>query len=269
MLINMLSSVRNFAATFNVQRRVIYALMLREMLSSFGREHLGLFWLMGEPLVLTIGVMVLWSLSGQEKQQASIGILPFALTGYTIITLFRHLTARLMVCARANISLMFHRNVHYMDTLISRGLLETAGVGLSFVTIYVALYVTGVIDPFYDPYLLVTGWLLAAWFSFGFGLIVAGLTQLYPLIEKFVQPVMYVTLPLTGLFFMISWLPDRLGKMMAWSPLANCFELFRDGMFGHNVDAQWDALYIIKCNVVMTAIGLFLVRKGQRYIRFE
>jgi len=269
MPMNISNLVRNFATALDVQRRVVHALMLREMLTNFGREHLGLFWIMGEPLLLTVGVMVLWSLSGNERGQASIGIVPFALTGYTIITLFRHLTVRLMVCARANISLMFHRNVHYLDTLLARGLLETAGCGLSFSTIYIFLYVTGFIDPIYDPYFLVTGWLLSAWLSFSFGLIIAGLTQLNPLVEKFVQPVMYITLPLTGLFFMISWLPDRLGRIVAWSPLVNCFELFRDGMFGHLVDAQWDALYIIKCNVIMTAIGLLLVRKAQRYIRFD
>jgi capsular polysaccharide transport system permease protein len=268
MLVDVISSVKKFAAALGMQRRVVHALMLREMLTHFGREHLGLFWLMGEPMILTVGVMVLWTFGGTERG-ASIGIIPFALTGYTIITLFRHLTVRLMISGRSNISLMFHRNVHYLDALISRGLLEAASVGLSFIALYTSLYVTGFIEPLYDPYLLVTGWLLAAWFSFGFGLIIAAVTQLFPVTEKFVAPLMYITLPLTGLFFMISWLPDRLGKIMAWSPLANCFELFRDGMFGHNVSAQWDAWYIIKFNVVMTAIGLLLVCKAQRHIRFE
>lgn len=260
--------MKRFWAAFRVQRRVIHALMLREMLSAFGREHLGVFWLLGEPLVLTVGVMVMWSFAGQEKQ-TSIGIIPFALTGYTIITLFRHLSVRLMTCVRANMSLMFHRNVHYVDTLISRGLLEATGTGLSFITIYIPLYVTGVIEPFYDPYLLAGGWLLTAWFSFAFGLVVAGVTQIYPITERFVQPLLYITLPVSGLFAMITWLPDRLGNILRYSPLANCFELFRDGMFGHRVDAQWDAIFVIKCNIVLMAIGFLLVHKARHSIHFE
>jgi capsular polysaccharide transport system permease protein len=269
----MLTRVGSFFASLAVQRRVILALMLRQMLSTYGREHLGAFWLVGDPLVLTAAVMILWSFSGGERG-ASIGsggngVLAFALTGYTIITLWRHISVKMMTCIRSNTGLMFHRNVHYLDTMISLGLLEAAGVAISFAIMYICLYVTGFIEPFYDAYFLIGGWLLSAWLSFAVGLVIAGATQLQPILERFVQPFMYVTLPLTGLFFMISWLPDNVARLMLYSPLAHCFELFRDGMFGHNVEAQWDVLYVIKCNIVTTALGLFLVHKARNSIRFE
>ncbi len=260
--------MRRFITSLSIQVRVVQALMIREMLTHFGRENLGSFWLVGEPLVLTVGVMGMWSIA-ENSNRSSVGVVPFALTGYTIITLWRHLVFRLIQAARENTSLMFHRNVHYIDTLISRTLLETAGTGLSFLTIYTILYATGFIDSFYDPFELAAGWLLTAWFSFGVSLSIAGISLMYPLFEWFVAPLMYITLPLTGLFFMISWLPDSLANIIIYSPLANCFELFRDGMFGHNVEARWDAFYVVKCNIVFTAIGLLLVRKAQSSIRFE
>lgn len=258
---------KRFFASFNVQRRVIHALMLREMLTQHGREHLGVFWLVGEPISFTAAIMVLWSLSSHIAQ--SVNPAAFALTGYTMITLWRHLVPRLMHCARSTAHLMWHRNVHYMDTLISKGFQEMAATGLSFVLIYTPLALIGVLDPVYDPYLLVAGWLLCGWLSFSIALVIAGGTLMVPVLEKFVQPLMYVTLPITGLFFMVSWLPDDYARIVAWSPLVHCFELTRDGMYGHQVEAQWDALFVIKCNVVLTAIGLLLVRKAQTSIRFE
>ena len=119
------------------------------------------------------------------------GVVPFALTGYTIITLWRHLVGQLTNCLKHNMGLMFHRNVHYFDTLLSMTLLEVAGIGLSFSVLYTTLYVTGLIDPLSDPYLLVGGYLLAAWFSFGVALNIAGLTQMNGSVDRFVQPVMY------------------------------------------------------------------------------
>ncbi len=260
--------MRRFITSLNVQARVVRALIIRDMLSHFGRENLGVFWLMGEPLILTIAVMVMWGLEGGQNR-TSVGVVPFALTGYTMVTLWRHLVFRSVHAARENISLMFHRNVHHIDCLMARAFLETSSTALSFITLYTCLYITGFIDPFYDPFRLAGGWLLGGWFSFAVGLCVAGIAIMYPLLEWFVSPIMYITLPLTGLFFMLSWLPDNIANIMAYSPLANCFELFRDGMFGHNVEARWDAFYIIKCNIVLTAIGLLLVRKAQSSLRLE
>ena len=260
--------VKRFLSALSVQRRVVHALMLRELLGHYGREGLGTFWLMGTPMLLTVGVMIMWTMGG-EGNKASVGIIPFALTGYTVITLWRHMVGYFMTILRHDLSLMFHRNVHYIDTLLSRTILEVAGTGLSFSVLYISLYVTGLIDPLYDVYLLVGGYLLAAWFSFGVALIIGGVSEMNDIVARFVQPVMYITLPVTGLFFMISWLPAKLAHIVAYSPLALCFELVREGVFGHKVQAQWDAIYIIKCNLVATAIGLLLVRKARQSIAFE
>lgn len=262
------AAMKRFWAALTVQKRVIHALMLREMLTTFGREHLGVFWLMGEPLLLTLAVMGMWTMWGHERQ-SSVGVIPFALSAYTLITLWRHLVFRLMLAARHNVSLMFHRNVHHLDTLITRVLLECGGIGLSFSAIYVFLYVIGAIDPIYDPFKLVAGFMLAAWFSTGTGLAIAGATQMLPLLERFVSPFMYVTLPLTGFVYMLSWLPDSVARIASYSPLVNCFELFRDGLFGHQVEAQWDFVYTAKVNLVLTAIGLMLVHKAQGSLEFE
>ena len=223
---------------------------------------------MGEPLVLTLAVMAMWSMWGHERQ-SSVGVVPFALSAYTLITMWRHLVFRLMFAARHNMGLMFHRNVHHLDTLITRLLLESGGVALSFSVIYTFLYVIDAIDPIYDYFKLATGFLLAAWFSAGVGLAFAGLTQMYPLVERFVNPFMYVSLPLTGFIYMLSWLPNSAARIAAYSPLVNCFELFRDGLFGPQVEARWDAVYTAKVNLVVLAIGLMLVRKAQGSLETE
>jgi capsular polysaccharide transport system permease protein len=266
--LSLFRKVKKFWSALGVQRRVVYAIMLRELMAHYGREGLGFFWIVGSPMILTVGVMIMWGMAG-ESNRSTLGVIPFALTGYTIITLWRHLVGHATGALQHNMSLMFHRNVHYLDTLIARALLEMLAIGLSFSGLYTCLYVTGNIDPIYDFYLIVAGYLAAGWLSFSVGLIITGLTQMNPVVERFVQPTMYITLPFTGLFFMISWLPAKVADVVVYSPLANCFEMLRDGMFGHKVHAMWDAPYLIECNTVLTAIGLLLVRKARRSVVFE
>jgi capsular polysaccharide transport system permease protein len=257
-----------FGARAHVQLRVLHALMLREMMTRFGRDNLGFFWLMGEPLILSLGVMVAWS-TGGHKLSGDVGIVPFVLSGYTLLTLWRHIIARSIHCFRHNAGLLYHRNVNYLDTLVARALLEVGGTGVAFVVAYVPFYLFDVIDPIYDPLLLLGGWLFLGWFSFGVGLLLAGLTEIYELVERFVQPLMYVTLPLTGMFFMVSWLPDPMARIVVYSPMVNCFEMFRDGLLGHGVDAHWDAWYLTKCCLVLTALGVMAVNKARYHVRGE
>src|ERR1700677_1368663 len=148
--------------------RIIGALMMREGMLRYGHESLGFFWVMGEPLFLTGGVMVMWTITGATHGHG-IGIVPFALSGYMMITLWRHLTGRAVHSIRVNAGLLFHRNIRLLDILIARCMLEVLGILTAFFVAGVPLTLLGVTGPMTDPLAFVTGYLLQAWFGFGIG----------------------------------------------------------------------------------------------------
>jgi capsular polysaccharide transport system permease protein len=242
--------------------------MLREMLTRFGRENLGIFWLMGEPLILTFGIIIMWSVIGMHSE-GEYGPVPLALTGYTLVTLWRHIVSRSVFCFRANAGLMFHRNVHYLDTLISRALLEIGGTGLSFSVAYIPLLLFGYAPLFADPLLVIGGWLFMGWISFGAGLILAGFSEMSEIVEKFVQPLLYITLPFTGTFYMVAWLPERAQKAVVYSPLVHSMEMMRDGLSGSAVEAVWSFTYLFISCIILTGAGLLVVRKSRKYVKFD
>lgn len=259
---------RTFLSSFKVNLRVIGALMLREASTRYGHETLGFFWLIGEPLVLTVGVMVLWSFYGTTHGHG-IGVVPFALSGYSILTLWRHVVANSVHGLRRSVGLLFHRNIRAFDVLFARVLLEMIGILTAFFVAYVPLVLYGALDPIRDPLVLIGAWVLMTWFAFGFGLILTGLTEVSEAAEHFVQPVMYLTLPLTGAFFMLYWLPPAAREVLAWSPLVNAVEMFRCGLFPADIPTQWDAWYLILCCIILTAVGLPFVRFAQKHVRME
>jgi capsular polysaccharide transport system permease protein len=248
------------------QARVISALMIREAMSRYGHESLGFFWVMGEPLLLTSGVMVLWTISNQTHG-SGVGVIPFTLTGYSMLTLWRHIVFKSVHGMRYNASLTFHAQVQFLDILLARALLETIGVLAAFFIAYMPLYCLDLIMPLRDPLVFFGGWFLTAWFAFGFGLCVAALSELNETFERVIQPAMYITLPLTGAFYMVDWMPLQAREVLLWSPLVQGMEMFRGGLFPADIPTEWDPVYLFACAFGTMAIGLPLCLYAQKHVQ--
>ena len=108
------SAIKSFFVRLSIQGGVVQALMLRELLTRFGRHSFGFFWVMGEPLILALCVMAAWTVGG-HKLNGGVGIIPFVLSGYTLLTMWRHMVGRATYCFRSNSGLLYHRKVHYVD----------------------------------------------------------------------------------------------------------------------------------------------------------
>jgi capsular polysaccharide transport system permease protein len=259
---------RGFWAALKINLRIIGALMMREGSARNGHESLGFFWVMGEPLILMLGVMLMWTATGMTHGHG-IGVVPFALSGYTLITLWRHISMGFSLLIRRNCGLLFHRNIRVLDILISRALLESIAILTAFFIAYVPLALFGAVSLIRDPLLLFGAWVLHTWFSSAVGLIIAALTELSEGFERFIPPTMYITLPITGAFTMQSWLPQNLREVLAWSPLVNTQEMFRGGLFPADIPTYWNAWYVVVVCVILTAIGLPLVAKAQKHVTME
>ena len=139
-----------FRSALMTNLRIVGALMMREGMLRYGHESLGFFWVMGEPLFLTVGVMGMWTITGATHGHG-VGVVPFALSGYMMITLWRHLTGKAVHSIRNNAGLLFHRNIRLLDILIARGMLEVLGIFTAFFIAWVPLTLLGVIEPMSDP----------------------------------------------------------------------------------------------------------------------
>lgn len=255
----------SFIASVQLQFRIISALVIREALAKYGHENLGFFWVLFEPLLLAFCVIAMWSF-GAHGRAHDVGLVLFILTGYCAITLWRHIISRSMLALRARSGLFYHANVTFLHVLLSMALLETLGIFAAFVVAYIPLATFGQVYMIRDPLLAVSGWLFLGWFSFAAALVLAALGEMYESVEKLVQPLMYVTIPLTGTFTLVDWLPERAQIFMSYSPLVNCVEMFRAAFFPEDVRMVYDPVYLAACCFVLTAIGLPLMAYAQKHV---
>src|SRR6266481_1537288 len=104
----------SFIQSLTIQRRVLHALLMRELITRFGRENLGVLWLMGEPMIFTLGVATLWSIVSL-RHASLIPVIAFAVTGYSSVLMWRNASNHAGGAVAQNRSLLFHRNVRVID----------------------------------------------------------------------------------------------------------------------------------------------------------
>ncbi len=262
---NLISQERHgTAGTLGRQISIIYALLVRDALKKYGHENLGFFWVVAEPLAFTVGIIVLWNLV--RATHADVSITAFALTAYTMLTMFRHMSQGFVHILRQNAGVMYHEGVNGLHIMLARGVLETIGCLGTFFVAYTPLALLGIIDPMRDPLLVFGAWFLAAWFSFSFGAIAGALSEMSEVVERIFPPLMYLTLPLTGAFTLQTWLPEKARDILAYSPLVNTMEMFRNGMFSADVVTYWSVPYVLSWCLAQTVLGMLLIERAQEYV---
>ena len=252
----------------SVQWRVIHALLMREILTRYGRHNIGFLWLFVEPMIFTTGVTILWTLT-KAFHGSNLPIVAFALTGYSAVLLWRNMPARCIGSIDPNLSLMYHRNVRVIDIFVARLILEGGGATISFVTLSLLYIYIGWLEPPQDVLTIAAGWLLIAWFGSALAIFLGALAEKTELVEKIWHPVSYLAFPLSGAAFMVDALPSSAQKYILYVPMVNGVELVREGYFGSLVHAHYDIPYMIGCCVTLTLLALSQVAVANHEITPE
>ena len=193
----------------------------------------------------------------------------FAVTGYSSLVLWRNMVNRLSGAVPGNIGLLYHRPVKIMDLLATRGLLEIASVTVSLVVLTIVFTALGLMSLPVDPLLAVSAWLFLCWFVVGAGLIGAYLGATSEVFDRVWHVIMYLTLPLTGAFTMVAWMPPEAQHFLLLSPLVHCVEMLRAGFFGPGIQPHYSFEFLIQVNSVLLLVGLLLARKIRRMVADE
>lgn len=249
-----------------VQLRVIKALMIRELLTRFGRENFGFLWMMVEPLMFAALVGVVWTFMRGATEKGGITTAAFAATGYIPLTLFRHMVGRAQLAFSANGGLMYHRQLKLLDFILARFFIEMIGSMMAFLFISAVLIALGMMPIPVYPHFLLAGWGLYCLFTLSIALVLAPLSEHAEWLEKILPVTTYIMLPFCGSFTMSSWLTDSAAHYLIYSPFVDAMEMFRYGVFGDAVKPIYDPMVPIYVSLPLMALGLVLCRRVRRQL---
>lgn len=251
-----------------VEYRVVHALLMREILTRYGRHNIGFLWLFVEPMLFTLGVTALWTIAG-IGHGSSLPIAAFALTGYSSVLLWRNMPSRCIGALKPNLVLMYHRNVKIIDIFLSRLILEAAGATISFVVLSVVFIGLGMIDPPEDVLQVVLGWTMTAWFGFSLALFLGALAEQSEIVEKLWHPAAYLLFPMSGAGFLVDALPPEAQNVLLYLPMVHGVECVREGYFGSHVRSHYDLGYMAIINISLLLLGLAKIRQVGREVTLE
>jgi capsular polysaccharide transport system permease protein len=243
-----------------IVRRVIGALLLRELLTRYGRNNIGFLWLFVEPMLFVLVITAIWAAT-RSVLGSNIPIVAFALTGYSSMLLWRGMPSRCIGALKSNLPLLYHRQVTILDVYASRILLEFMAVSTSFVALGIAFYAMDWIPAPEDALKVLGGWMLLGWFGAGLGLTIGALSERYPFIGNVWSPMSYIFIVFAGVAFLADALPEEMREIVLWLPMLNGLEYLREGWFGSLFQAHYDIPYVIVFNLLLTFSGLSFARQ--------
>lgn len=254
--------------SLQIQLRVVGALLMREILTRYGRHNVGFLWIFFEPMMFTLGVTALWTIS-KATHGSTLPITAFAVTGYSSVLLWRNCASRCALAILPNQALLYHRNVRVIDLFLARLILELSGATISF-TILSALFITiGMMEPPRDISLIIIGWIHLCLFGVSLGFVVGALSERSEVAERIWHTVAYLLFPLSGALFMVDWLPQQAQKIVLYLPMVHGTELVRGGYFGSLVKPHYDIFYAFIADLILLFIGLAMVMDASKRVEPE
>lgn len=261
-------SASAFSRGLKVQKRIIWALLLREIITRYGRENIGILWFFAEPLLFIVGIAILWSNFGIGKVSTGT-IAEFSIVSYPTILLWRNTTGRVTKAIEVNKPLLHHRLIRPIDFFYSRIILEFASVTAAFLLIFICFMFLGISHVPADLFTMIVGWLLIAWFAFGFVLIMGALSELNEVIEKISHVILYFMLPVSGAFVPAYVVPVPLRDYLLLFPLVDCVEYFHHGYYGNAMKTYFNLEYTIVINLLLTLFAFALMVKAIRKVKIS
>ena len=247
------------------QSQIIGALMMREMATRYGRRGLGFLWVVGEPLLFCFGVILIWTFI-RHRNDHGLGVAPFIMTGYMSLLLLRHSISFSLSAVGSNLGLLYHRALGPLHFYLTRNILELAGATAAFIVVYLTLLLFHQAELPHDWLLFYSGWLLMWLMATGTGFIFSGLATRFEAMERIVPLLSYAMIPLSGVFFMMDWLPEGVREKYLWIPFPNAIEMIRAGVFGEFVPTHFNAAYAIATALLLILVGLLLIKNAEGYI---
>nr|WP_321465879.1 ABC transporter permease [uncultured Desulfobulbus sp.] len=255
----------SFQQALRVQRRVVWALMLRESKTLFGKHKLGYLWAV---IQAAFNISVFWGIREIAGFQAPHGMSTpvFLLGGFVPWYIFSNGVTNGLHAIAGNRTLLNYPQVFPLDLLLARILLQGAMQTLVLVVLLIASYCIGQKVAIESPHAIFSALLLALTMGLGGGAACSAFNLIWPVTEQLVPMVLRLLFFTSGLFFSVIDLPVASQKVLSFNPLTHIIEMTRQGFVSGYGEQFISFPYVASVALVFLTIGLLLERYSRRYL---
>lgn len=247
---------------FKVPRflRVVLALMLREMATSYGKSSLGYLWAVLEPIGAIAVLSFAFSVAFQNPALGSSFPLFYA-TGYLPFMFYNSIQNAVGATLRENIQLLFYPRVTYMDALISRFILTTITQFLVAFIVFAGIILLSNVNQRLDMTAIVLSLVVAAVLGFGMGVLNCVIIHLMPSWRQIWSIITRPLFLISCIFYIFDSLPIWVQSILWYNPLVHIIGLTRTGFYSVYEGGYIVLSYPLVVGGVTLFLGLALLRR--------
>jgi capsular polysaccharide transport system permease protein len=156
-----------------------------------------------------------------------------------------------------------------LDIILARWALEVVGTLIAGFFVTLGAIAIGFMDPPQDLGLLYLGMAYQIVFCLGSMLFIAAGSERSDILERFLGAAMYLSLPLSGAFMMVSWVPKQYQWILLLSPAVQTAEMIRAGQFGPAAHAIYELPYATASISLLLLAGISLTLRSRRFITVQ
>jgi capsular polysaccharide transport system permease protein len=249
---------------WDVQRAVLFALMIREMSTRVGGQWVGAVWTLFEPLAhMLMLIAVLGAIQGGNPLPG-IDYAVYLATGLLVYFLFQNLALRLMDGIDANRGLFSYRQVKPLDPLIARSLVEVLmNLSVFVFTLGLLGWLGHEVLPS-RPLEAIVAIGTVALLGTGYGICTAVISHGRPRLRSLLRMVMLPLYFISGVIFPVDLLPRDTLEWLLWNPLLHLVEITRAAFVpAYHPTEGINLLYPVLCTLGYWALGLALYRRDR------
>lgn len=251
-----------------VTLRTVFALILREMTTTYGRSPGGYVWAIIQPVAI---IALLAAVFSYALRAPSLGtsFLLFYATGILPLRLFQDLSGSIGGAIQANRALMSYPRVTFVDVILARAILSVlTQVMVNVVVLAGIFWIDGIRTSLdFTPILQAYGICVAL--AVGVGVLNCYLTFAFPVWKTVWGIVTKPLLLVSGVFYIFEDVPSAAQQILWFNPLIHITGLARQGFYGAYHPGYINLLFVASFAIVPLFFGVLLLSRFNKDALFK
>jgi capsular polysaccharide transport system permease protein len=245
--------------------RVIAALMIREMGTTYGRSAGGYLWAIAHPLGGIVLLAIAFSLALRSPPLGTSFMLFYA-TGIVPFSMFNAMSNGAAGAIKSNRGLLTYPVVFAVDAVLAQFLLKLLTLSVVGLIMFTGIILIFDLHVNYNPVAMVRAMFLAAILGLGTGTLNCVLFGFFPTWKTIWAVLTRPLFIISGIFFLFEDAPAEFQALLWYNPLVHVIGDMRMGFFG-SYDPQFISYpFVVGLSLVLFTIGLYLLRRHESFL---
>ncbi|MEO1491829.1 MAG: ABC transporter permease [Pseudomonadota bacterium] len=245
--------------------RVLFAMILREMNSRYGRSVGGYLWAVVEPISFILLFSIVFSVITRDPALGRSFPLFFA-TGVITFMMYRDIGGLVGGSFLRNKPLFTYPKITLLDAVLAGFLLQALTFIAVATMVFIGIYAIEDIRPHINPAPVLAAVSIAALIGLGVGMINCVLFPMFPTWQRIFEVISRPLFLISGVFYTPEMIPPDVRDVLLFNPLVHVIGLMRTGFYPTYHADYISFPYLIGAPLLLITVGILLLRRYQGYL---